>query len=330
MNFIIINLKKNFFTSIFVLFTASLLLFSDTNLIAAKNGFTLFLNNVLPSLFPFFIATELLYKTNFTFILSKYFSKLTNFLFGISGEASSAILLGAIGGYPIGTKIACDLKENKMISKVEAERLIAFTNNSGPLFILSSVGLCMYNSKTIGFKLLLVHLLSSFIVGIIFKNWKKNEKDFLRKINQNQTKELIRVNNLGEALSKAIKNTFSSLSLICGFIVIFSVIISILNTSNILNHISLLLNTFNIPPDASKSILIGLLEVTNGVNSLSNFTSLNLNLSLCISSFLIGFGGLSIMLQIYSITSKHNISIRPYFYGKLLQGLFSSILILLI
>lgn len=139
MNFVIINLRKNTFTLIFMLFTLLLVLFSENNLIAAKDGFSLFTNNILPALFPFFIATEILYKTNFTHILNKLFSKISRFLFNIPGHAASAVILGMISGYPIGAKMVCNLKRDKLITKNEAERLIAYTNNSGPLFILSSI-----------------------------------------------------------------------------------------------------------------------------------------------------------------------------------------------
>lgn len=46
-------------------------------------------------------------------------------------------------------------------------------------------------------------------------------------------------------------------------------------------------------------------------------------ISILLTSFLLGFGGISVLLQVYSIIVKQNISIKPYFYGKLLQGLFS-------
>ena len=71
MNFLVINLKKYFFTIIFIIFTVCLLLFSNNNLIAAQNGLALWATKVLPSLFPFFVATELLCQTNFIYILYK-------------------------------------------------------------------------------------------------------------------------------------------------------------------------------------------------------------------------------------------------------------------
>ncbi len=68
----------------------------------------------------------------------------------------------------------------------------------------------------------------------------------------------------------------------------------------------------------------GTLELTNGLKMVSQFGNTGMNL--CRISFLIGFGGLSVLCQVYSIIVKENISIKPYFYGKVLQGVFSFVI----
>ena len=68
-------------------------------------------------------------------------------------------------------------------------------------------------------------------------------------------------------------------------------------------------------------IISGIIELTNGAKGISLLPLTKINI--CIISFLIGFGGLSVLFQVYSIIAKENISIKPYFYGKLLQGVLS-------
>ena len=65
-------------------------------------------------------------------------------------------------------------------------------------------------------------------------------------------------------------------------------------------------------------ILKGIIELTNGAKAISLLGTTVINV--CVLAFLIGFGGLSVLFQVYSIISKENISIKPYIYGKLLQG----------
>lgn len=324
MSFLVINLKKYFFTIIFFLFMITLLIFSNNNLIAAQNGLALWAKNVLPTLFPFFVATELLCQTNFTYILGKLLNKLIKPIFNLPGESVIAIILGTISGYPIGAKVVCNLKNQKIITKIEAERLIAFTNNSGPLFILGTVGITLFHNKHLGIILLISHIFSSLTVGYLFRFWKRNKLDVnFREIHFNSKLSPIKISEIGEILGNAIKKSISSILSVGGFIVLFSVILSILENSGILDIINMFLYQLGISKEISSAIFTGIIEVTNGVNlSSSIYTSLP-TLSILLTSFLLGFGGISVLLQVYSIISKENISVKPYILGKLLQGFLS-------
>lgn len=327
MKFLVINLKRNLFTILCFAFLLLLIFYSSTNIEAAKNGLSLWVNSVLPTLFPFFIAAELLSKTNFINILGKLLNKFMRPIFNLPGESAIAVILGNISGYPIGTKTACNLKKNNICTKEEAERLISFTNNSGPLFIIGSVGITMFGSPKIGYILYISHFISSILVGILFRNW-KNGKVLYRKEHKfiKKDSKTLKLSTLGEFLGNAITNSISSVLFIGGFVVLFSVILSILNTSGVLNIITNILYNFGIPKNISQSLITGLIELTNGVKLSSNLYSSYKTVSILLTSFLLGISGLSVLLQIYSITSRENISIKPYIYGKFLQSIFSVII----
>lgn len=137
--FCIIKLKNYIFPFVFLMFTIFLIFFSKSNISAAKTGLDLFANSVIPSLFPFFVATELLSHTNIIKLLGASFNKFMKPLFNVRGEGSFALIMGIISGYPVGAKIACNFRKNNICSKEECERLLSFTNNSGPLFIVGTV-----------------------------------------------------------------------------------------------------------------------------------------------------------------------------------------------
>ena len=141
MKFIFLSFKKNILPFLFLLFALFLVIFSKTYLIAAKNGLILWANNVVPSLFPFFVITELLSNTNLVYHIGKLFDKLMRPLFNVPGECAFAFIMGLISGYPTGGKIVSDLREQGVCTKEEGDRMLAFTNNSGPLFIISCVGI---------------------------------------------------------------------------------------------------------------------------------------------------------------------------------------------
>ena len=122
--------------------------------------------------------------------------------------------------------------------------------------------------------------------------------------------------------------------MIGGFIILFSVIISILNNANIISTISIPFNAFfrlfNLPHSLSKPFVSGIIELTNGISNIASIHYKSISINIILSSFLLGFGGLSVFLQVWGIISKTDISIIPYFLGKTLQGLFSIIYTIII
>lgn len=326
------NFKELFITSVLIFFTFFLIIFSNNNFLAVKNGLVLWTNSIIPSLFPFLVVTELLTYTNFSYYLGKILNKYVKPIFNISGEGVFAIIMGNISGYPIGAKIAANFRKNNICSKEECERLLSFTNNSSPLFILGTIGISMFGNSTIGYLLLITHLLASFTVGLIFRFWKSNPKNFNQEIfeksNINNFKQNIYVSQLGEIIGNSITKSINTLLLIGGFVVLFSVILSILKTSHLLelmcNSIEPFLRIFGISEKFSPGIISGFFEITNGLYIISNIPERTFSKNIIISSFLLGFGGLSVLLQVWSIISKTDLSIKPYIYGKILHSFISA------
>lgn len=171
----------------------------------------------------------------------------------------------------------------------------------------------------------ITHILACISVGIIFRFWKygKNKNYNNQKKFKTEAK-YVSFSNLGEVLSKSITNAINSIVMIGGFVVLFSVIISVLKQSHILditsNFLKPLLSYLHIKTEFAKPILGGLIELTNGVKEVSQIATKDISTNIIICAFLLGFGGISILLQVFSITSKTDISIKPYILGKLIQG----------
>ena len=329
-NFFVIKVKRNLIPFIFLFFTISMLIFSNSNISAVKSGLSLWATSIVPSLFPFFVSTELLMHTNIPIILGNILDKYMKPLFNVNGAGSFAFIMGLISGYPMGAKIACEFRKNNICSKEECERLLSFTNNSGPLFIIGTIGISMYRSSTIGFLLFISHFLSCIIVGFIFRFWKNKNNKINNKFNTIgyiQKKNSVSFSNLGEIMAESITKSISTMLLIGGFVVIFSSIISILKTSGLINLFSSILfpilKTFDIDFSFAAPVFTGLLEITTGINSISNIPCKKISQNIIFTSFLLGLGGVSVFLQVFSIVSKSDLSIKPYIYGKLLQSIFS-------
>ena len=309
MHIFIIKLKRNFFAILFLIFAISLLLFSKNNLLAVKNSLILWATSVVPSLFPFFVATELLLHTNIVNFFKRICGSFMKPLFNINGQGAFGFIMGLISGYPVGAKIACEFRKNNICSKAECERLLSFTNNSGPLFIVGSVGISMFGNTTIGLLLLVTHILASLTVGYIFRFWKLEKTRSSNTDTNFSSKNIVDFSNLGEVISESITSSIQTIMMIGGFVVIFSSIISILKSSGIIDNV----------------YILGLLEITNGISSIANLHIKNISFQIIFTAFLLGFGGISILLQVWSIISKSDLSIKPYIYGKLLHGTIAAI-----
>jgi len=277
--------------------------------------------------------------------MGKILNKIMRPIFNVPGEGAFALIMGIISGYPVGAKIVSNLKEQKVCSDVECERLLAFTNNSGPLFIIGTVGIGLFYDAKIGMLLFICHILACLSVGFIFRWWHINQEN--PSLNYNKKfrlsskillprsyeayNETVCFSNLGEILSKSIINAINSVVTIGGFVVLFSVIVSILQNSHILYVINKLLdplfNLIGISDLYCNGIITGIIEVTNGVQNIALLNTSNYSSQIIICAFLLGFGGFSVLLQVLSITSKAHISIKPYFLGKVLQAMLSALYI---
>ena len=325
MKFFVISLRNKIIPLIFLSFTICLVIFAKETLPAAKNGLILWASSVVPSLFPFFVATELLGKTNLVYSLGKVLNKIMKPIFNVPGYGAYPFLMGIISGYPIGAKIVCDLRKKNLCTKEQAERLLSFTNNSGPLFIIGTIGIMQFLDFRTGVLLLITHILGCITTGIIFRFWKKEKE--METISNSQKRILEPQNSLfenlksspspslslGDTLSSAINNSIQNILMIGGFVVIFSVVISIIKKIGI-----------------TSSFIIGLFEITNGIKEIAQYSNTSISAAIITSAFLLGFGGISILLQVLSIISKSDLSIKPYILGKLLQGTTASIYTFLI
>lgn len=177
--------------------------------------------------------------------------------------------------------------------------------------------------------LFITHILGSITVGIIFRFWKKNmatrhQYNVSKYDNKLQN---ITVSNLGEILGTSIQSAISTVLMIGGFVVLFSVVISILNISGITSLVCILLEPvchfLGIPSQIIASVFTGLFEITNGINMISMIKLKNISLNIIVTAILLGFGGLSVLLQVFSIVSKSDLSIKPYVIGKILHGVFA-------
>lgn len=264
---------------------------------SAKSAVELCLTVVVPSLFPFFICSGLFVALGLAYWVGRALSPIMRPLFRVPGSGALAFVLGIVSGYPVGAKCAVDLYRSGECTKTEAERLLAFCNNSGPLFIMGAVGVGMLQNPQIGRVLYLSHLLSALVTGLLFRFYGRDIQNS-RALPPSKPQE---IESVGIALGDVISGAVDTMLKVCAFVLVFSVFGALL------------------PQIPQRGVIYGFLEITGGIRAWIAGGA-GRTFFLPAISFFLAFSGISVLLQVSSIVTPGGLSMFPYVVGKLIQG----------
>lgn len=314
--------KKTMLTLGLLLFMFLLLLYPSLCLQAAQNGLLLWFHKVLPSLLPFIILINILIPLD---SLQPYMSCCTPFarkIWSLPGESFITFLIGLLAGYPMGAKMVRSLYDQQRLSKSEAERTLCFCNNCGPLFIIGTIGTAMLSDTTLGYFLCFTHFLSACILSILVTRTPCEPSCSKRCFSNSTTLHFTTLLNTG------VINAMDTITCIGGFIILFSVLLTLLTQTPLsIKWIQLCCHSSNAQILIS-GILAGILELSNGAHVLSTLPRSAYTLGL-ISAFL-SFGGICVYFQSQLVLEGSNLNTKPFFIAKCLQGLLNFALTLLL
>ena len=312
---------------------------------------------LIPSLFPFFVVSTLLVQLGYADALGRVFGPVMRTLFRVNGRCAAAFLLGAVGGYPVGARTAIALYREGACSRTEAERLLAFCSNSGPAFVLGTVG-SLFGAGVSGLggpgglgglgglagpglRLYATHLAASVLIGIGFRFWRYADGPsdaVLPAASHDRVSALPAAGpakeptSFSSALVRSVSGAVIAVAKLCGFVVLFAVLTELLFASGTLTWLAKLAGThgadLGLTPAMAEALLRGFLEVTSGLWSLAGARG-SLTAQLALAACMLGWAGLCVHCQVLTFLEGSDLSARPYLAGKLLQGLLSAALMAL-
>lgn len=296
------SLLKNKWVTLTILFSMMILslLYSDEISHSVRSGLSICASVIIPSVFPFIIFSDFLHST-VDFSSLKYLGALFEKTFKINRTGLCPFLLGILCGFPLGVKSAAELYRNGRLSKDEAERLIGFSNNTGPAFLVSGIGLGLRGYIEDGIVLYITMVLSSIMVGFIFSL--KSKANLSREYS-------IKTHNF--SLTSSIKNAGFNTLTICSFLTFFACFCGLLR--KMLGESYLYL------------IIIPFLEVGSATSILSKTALLTERISLTLSAFAVSFSGFSVHMQALSFLCDTDIGYSKYFLMKFFQGIIAAAL----
>ena len=313
--------KHTIIISLFLILILSFLIIApEVSINACLTGINVWATNILPALFPFFFFTKILSELGFISQISKSVAPITKKLYNTSGISSYVYLMSIFSGYPVGAKITSDLYENNLISIGEAHRIVTFTSTSGPLFIIGTVAVGMFENKTLGYVVLISHFLGALLNGLLYRK-------YMLQPNQNNTSQLQNSKKANDILGECMISSIKSIVVVGGYISIFFMLITIFKNFNFFFPITFVINKIcpTLPLNVISSILSGIIELTRGCLDLS-LCGLTSKQFAMILSALISFGGISINLQALNFLTKMKIILKFYFLQKITHTIVSAII----
>lgn len=331
---------KTYSLAFIVLFIAgSIVAFPQAAVDASLSGLKMWWNIVFPSLLPFFIMAELLIGFGIVTFIGVLMEPLMRPIFKVPGVGGFVFVMGLASGFPAGAKITARLYEQKQLTKSEAERLASFTNFSNPLFMFGVLAVGFFRKPELGIVFALAHYIGNIGVGLIMRFYKRKEdvtpkttratpQIILRAFQSMHEDRIKNQKPIGKMLGDAVQSSVSTLLMVGGFIIIFSVFNRILDEINVTDILALslhhLLILIHLDPALGRGIIPGLFEMTVGAKRLSEL-QVPLFQAVIVTSFILGFSGFSIQAQVASLLSEVNLNVKPFFIGRLFHGLFASI-----
>ncbi len=301
----------------FVLLFSFMLILPKAVFTGASKGLLLWFQTILPTLFPFLLISNLLLISGSIHYLTSAFAKPCQTFLSVSSAGCFSVVTGFLCGYPMGAKITADLKTQGYITYQEAQYLLSFCNNTSPIFIMNYIVFQTLQDDELLVPTLTILLCSPLLVSLITRRIYKTEKNkaipqTTRNFSNNTTDISDQTSDFTfRQLDFCIMDSFETLVKVGGYIIIFSVFLSI--------AASLPLSF------AGSRFLLPFLEMTNGIAMLGA-DPLPIQIKYPLILGLSSFGGLCSIMQTQSMIQKADLPILPYITEKLAAALTASFL----
>lgn len=322
---------------------------------AGVRGLAIWWDVLFPSLFPFFVISELMLGFGIVHFLGKLLDPLMRPLFRIPGSGGFVAAMGFASGYPVSAKLATKLREQRLVSRVEGERLVSFTTSSDPIFLIGAVSIGFFGDPKLAGLLAAAHYGSALMVGLLMRFY--GAREGAHPTDATSTSEIaaqpaaasrfsLRAallamhearlqdgRSLGELLRQAVASSLQLMTVVGGLVVFFSVILEVLTVSDVMSAfyagVRTLLPVTGLPVELAEPLVGGLFEVTLGAKAAASPEGVPLMFKAAAAAFILSWGGLSVHAQVASILNGADLRYLPFLIARLIHAVLAAILAIL-
>lgn len=298
-----------------VLLAAGILCFPNQCAQGAKRGLNFCGDILIPSIFPFLVLSVFVVKSGVSKALSRFLHPVTKKLFRLPGSAGATVLIGLIGGYPSGARGVKTLLDAGEITPKQARQMLCFTVGAGPAFVISVAGSGLLGSTQTGIILFASQFFSALLLGIAVGLFSKKEEIRGPKHGAPSSPPM----PVSSALVEAAADGASSMISMCSFVILFSALLMILDQSGLSAFFREAFTFLGLPDPLAASLVPVLLEVTTGSSAAAAAGA-----SAPFLSFALGWAGLCVDFQIFSMLRSVSFSKTIFLLFRLFHGLLSA------
>lgn len=271
---------------------------------AVGQGILLCVNTMIPSLFPFMVISELIVRTDMGRVVARAFSWLLRPLLGLSEGGVCAVVMGVLCGFPVGAKTAADHYRAGGMSVREFQHVLCFCHWPSVAFLLGVVGASVFGNSRVGWILLALGLVSSLIVGVLFR--------FL--LPRRVQGEVLPVRSVtrpraASLLPDAVSAAAGSMLGVCATVVLFSALVGVIDEYAAAWSLD----------GGARTALLGVLELSTGVRACARVASAECAFLLCAA--MLGWGGLSVHCQVLAVCDGCPVSLGVFWLSRALNAL---------
>ena len=279
-----------------------LLFYADSAVAAVRQGLLLCRDTVIPALFPFMVASEILVGCGGATAIGHVLSRPVKQILGMPGAAACPVVLGALCGFPTGARTAAALYDTGVLSARQCTRLLTFINNPSSAYMISAVGASLLGSRRLGLLLWGISLLCSLGTALITRVLMPDDSE-----GTVPAPQPVRMG--AEVFTGAVSTAAQSMLAVCAYVLFFSAVLGALQ--NALAHLAL--------APAVSALLYGIVEMSGGIARAAEVANTAQAAMLCAA--LSCWSGLSVMCQIMTVCHGRGFAFLPYLLAKAAQAL---------
>lgn len=236
------------------------------------------------------VLTNLLIACGFDGMLKTLIRRPFEALFHLNANLASAYVLGIVSGYPQGAFAIAEIYDKGGCTKDEAERALAFCNNTGPAFMIGAVS-SLFTNPRLGWSLFFTQLGVTLLYGILSR---PKQLSSCADIKNTSTINF-------DIIPKAVTSSVIPMLNICGFVIVFALVCSWVSYLPVGTDI--------------KAFVYSILEISNAVKFISREAP-----SLPLLAFALFWSGVCVHMQTSAVVSGR-FSMKRYYIGKIIQSL---------